>query len=215
MMIDVLGWVAAASGPLMFLPQVARLIRDKTSAGISLLMWQFILAAGISWFAHGVLVGRPNMWVTNGLSLASTLLILRMIRADRSLSLARVYAPGLLVAALAIATDVLAGPVVFGFAILAPLAIGALGQLRSLVLDADLSGVSMPFTVGGVFTQVLWFTWSIPAREVAVTICATTLMVTSTASLAWLVARRAQIVGPLGRRALAEDPCAGTALKAA
>lgn len=212
-LIELLGWVAAVSGPIMFLPQVAQLVRDKTSAGISLLMWQFILAAGISWFVHGVLADRPNIWATNGLSLVSTLMILRMIRSDRALSAARVYLPGLLVAAIAVATDVFAGPVVFGFAILAPLAVGALGQIRSLVVDADLSGVSLPFTIGGVLTQAMWFAWSIPAREVSVTICATTLMVTSTASLVWLLARRTQLVGPLGRRV--EDPCAGTALTAA
>ena len=63
MLIEALGWAAAAFGSLVALPQVVRLFQTGSAAGVSLTAWQASFGANIAWTVHGVLGGYANLWV--------------------------------------------------------------------------------------------------------------------------------------------------------
>lgn len=44
-MIEAFGWVAAALGVASSLPQLVRILRSGTSAGVSLTLWQLMAAS--------------------------------------------------------------------------------------------------------------------------------------------------------------------------
>ena len=65
MLIDVLGWTAAAFAACVALPQVLRILRSGTTAGVSTFAWQLAISANLSWVSHGVLTAHPNVWLPN------------------------------------------------------------------------------------------------------------------------------------------------------
>ena len=65
MLLDVWGWVCAVAGPVVSIPQVARLLRSRTSAGLSLLMWQLNIACAVAWSFHGLRADAPNIVAPN------------------------------------------------------------------------------------------------------------------------------------------------------
>ena len=64
-MIEVFGWTAAAIGLAVGIPQLIRILRSGTSAGVSLRLWQLNAATTVSWAVHGVLTDTPQMQVPN------------------------------------------------------------------------------------------------------------------------------------------------------
>ena len=51
--VELIGWAAAVVGTLLGVPQVYRLARTRTVAGLSMPAWQAILALHIAWIYHG------------------------------------------------------------------------------------------------------------------------------------------------------------------
>lgn len=206
-----LGWTAATIGTANGVPQIVKLVRGRTSAGLSLFMWQLFLMANIGWTTHGILTAQPVMIGPNLISLVMTLAILRLIRLDRGLRPSRIYPIGILGGVISVAVDVLLGPAAFGWVVLIPLALGTLGQLKDLVVDPDLSGVSLLFLAGSTLIQGLWVTWASIVGEVSVLICGSSLLVLCGINLVWYVLRTFFGVPPYGRARthaaeLAEDP---------
>ena len=69
-------WLAYAGSVLMTamsLPQIARILRDRSAAGVSLLTWIIFALSGASWFAYGLLVQAPGIIVGNIPFLSTTL----------------------------------------------------------------------------------------------------------------------------------------------
>ncbi len=61
-------WLAYAGSVLMTsmsLPQIARIIRDRSADGVSLLTWVIFALSGASWFAYGLLLAAPGIIVGN------------------------------------------------------------------------------------------------------------------------------------------------------
>src|SRR5918998_351535 len=98
MLIEALGWAAAAIGSLVALPQVVKLFQTGAAAGVSLTMWQASFGANIAWTVHGVLGGYTNLWVPNAIFFCCTTLILLQIQRDRRLSWWKLLLPGLALA---------------------------------------------------------------------------------------------------------------------
>ncbi|HMS38306.1 MAG TPA: SemiSWEET family transporter, partial [Arachnia sp.] len=60
-MIEVFGWVAATIGLAVGVPQLFRILRSASSAGVSLRLWQLNAATSASWAVHGILTDTPQM----------------------------------------------------------------------------------------------------------------------------------------------------------
>ena len=61
-------WLAYAGSVLMTsmsLPQIARIIRERSADGVSLLTWLIFALSGASWFAYGLILQAPGIIVGN------------------------------------------------------------------------------------------------------------------------------------------------------
>ena len=75
-------WLAYAGSVLMTamsLPQIARILRDRSTAGVSLLTWIIFALSGASWFAYGLLVQAPGIIVGNIPFLSTTLPVVMLL----------------------------------------------------------------------------------------------------------------------------------------
>lgn len=198
--VEALGWLAGTGGVLSSLPQVWKLWRDRTSAGLSLLFWQLALAASLAWAAHGIKAGEPIMIAPNLVAVLVNVFVLWLIARDRALPLLRVYPLGVAAAAVQILVDVWAGGFIFGWIALAPLLVGAVGQFKDLLLDEDISGVSLPWLGASATIQALWTSWGLITHEVSVIICSGSLLLTASVNFAWMLLRSLGWLGPYRRR---------------
>src|SRR5690606_27943637 len=63
----------------MSLPRIARILRDRSAAGVSLLTWIIFALSGASWFAYGLLVQAPGIIVGNIPFLSTTLPVVMLL----------------------------------------------------------------------------------------------------------------------------------------
>lgn len=138
-------------------------------------MWQLQAAALTGWAVHGLHLGYPNLVIPNLISVAGAVLVLGLIRRDRSIPLGRLLWLPLVVAVALIGIEFIAPGTTFGIAATIPLAIGVLAQSRDLISAPDISGVSPVFLALLLLTQVLWLGWSLLIGDVAVTVSGATL----------------------------------------
>ena len=169
------GWACAAAGSLLSLPQIARLLASRTSAGVSLLLWQLLFGGGIGWAFHGIVVSHLNIIVPNALSAALCALVLAMVARDRRLSAVRVWPLGLAVAAGLIGVELLGGAAAFGIVVVAPFLVGMAGQTRDLLRSPDLSGLSPLYVVGTLVLQLMWWSWALWVSELSILICSSVI----------------------------------------
>lgn len=172
-LLDSLGWLAAAVGMSSVLPQLIRLVRVRTSAGLSTRMWQLNVACSAAWAAHGFLVGHPQLQWPNVFFFATSLAVLVMIIRDRHGSLAKALVLPVAVWAILFAVDQVLGEAVFGLLVATPVMAGQIAQLRAMRAAKDLSGVSPIYLGQGLLVQLLWLSWGLPTGEWAITVCAT------------------------------------------
>lgn len=195
-MVSVIGWTVAILGIAMPVPQFVRLVRERTSAGLSLLAWQIWLAAGISWSVHGILNRDLVVLLPNFLGGIIALLIVLLIRRNRILGWWPVLRITLLVCAIAIGLRVGVGPAAFGSFMAIPQAIGCLGQLGDVIEKPDLSGVSVTYLALTAFCQVLWVSFGALKPDISVLITGCVMLVMSGLTLVWYLLRRSGAVGP-------------------
>ncbi len=160
-MIDLFGWVAAAIGIAMNVPQLVRILRVRTSAGVSLRLWQVQASTTGAWMVHGFIVGKMQMQWPNMLMAAFGLLVVVFVLRDRR----QAMVPQLLLTfgmwALLVSVEVFLGAVVFGFVVAVPQVLGQAAQLREMITAPDLSGVSSGFLAIMLVVQAMWFTFGI------------------------------------------------------
>lgn len=178
--LDVLGWVAACTGMVSGLPQLVRILRGRTSAGVSLPMWQLNVAALYAWSCHGLHIGQFSLLISNLLLAVTSTAVVVMICRDRKQSVWVKLVPPLLLSAFLFGViDLLLGPLVYGLVAVLPLAVGQVTQFLDLRSSADISGVSGGFLVVNMLVQALWLVWALLMGEYAVT-AASTVMTTLT-----------------------------------
>jgi uncharacterized protein with PQ loop repeat len=194
MLIEALGWAAAAFGSLVALPQVVKLFQTGAAAGVSLTMWQASFGANIAWTVHGVLGGYTNLWVPNVIFFCCSTLILLQIQRDRRLSLWKLLLPGLVLGVLTVALDLLAGPVAFAVAALLPALLAQVAQLHTLFIQPKVGGISLGYMTLNVVNQLIWVTWAAFAGESSVILVGSTLGVLMAMNLCWAVLRRLRLV---------------------
>lgn len=198
----VIGWCAAVIGVSAYLPQFQRLMRSRSSAGLSLWTWQVTMAGTVSWAVHGVKIGALNVIVPNLVLAVLTFLIIRMVRRDRSLSWLRMLAPSVLIATLAVSADLAVSSVLFAIVIAVPGFSGMFTQLREIAVAPALAGVSGGFLGVSVVMQAMWTTWAALVGDSSVFMVAGLSAVVAVTTLAWFVLRRVGVVQPLRRRDL-------------
>ncbi len=184
------GWVCAGTGAFIGTPQLIRVLRERTSAGMSLLMWQLNTAAGLGWTLHGLRTGAPNVIAANALVSIFAILITRMVADDRGIHPLKVWTLVAAVVAFLGAVEFLATPELFGLTVMVPLAVGMVGQGRDLLTAPDLTGVSPLYLVLTFVIQLMWGSWAWLAGDNAIVVCATILGVIGLVNLG-LYARRA------------------------
>ena len=145
-------------------------IRDSTSAGISLLMWQLSCAASVAWVFHGLRGDWWNITIPNALIVVTGVLIMKMVISDRHLDPVRTWGLVGAVAAALVAVEYLTTPALFGAAVLIPLAIGMLGQTRDLLRAPNLGGVSGVYLGLVALIQYMWLSWGIAVGDVSIVI---------------------------------------------
>lgn len=190
MLVYLLGWAAALLASCVAVPQVVRLFRTRSTAGVSVTAWRLILAANLSWTLHGVWTGHPNIWLPNLIFMACTVLILIQLGRDRALNWALLFAPSLLLAMITFSMDIWLGPIAFAIAAGLPSVTSQLMQLHELLIAAKITGVSVPFLVLNVLNQMLWLSWSLLAGEQSVTLVASTLGSLMALNVLWAYLRR-------------------------
>ncbi|MDO4791555.1 MAG: hypothetical protein Q3999_03620 [Buchananella hordeovulneris] len=185
------GWVCAIVGSLPTFPQISRIRRAGTAAGISLLNWQLTAACFVGWVLHSFIVGAPNLIAANVLLLVTSVYIVWLIAADRRLGPIQVAWPALATAAVLVGIRLFLGPVAFGIAVVVPQAIGLGGQIRDMVTRRNLAGVSLGYLIINLVLQMFWFSWGWLAHESGVLTATSIMMVIASATLGVYLARRA------------------------
>ncbi len=202
--LDILGWVAASFGMASAFPQLFRLLRTRSSAGVSLSLFQLNAASTGAWSMHGFMVGVPQMQYPNMVLTISSLAVCVLVQRDRG----RPLFPALLLppvlSLVLFGTDVWLGPLVFGFIVAAPFVVGQVSQLRTMYASRDISGVSLPFLAVNFFVQSLWLTWGLLYGETSITVCASLLGTLSLVNLLYYLHRLAR--GTVVRGAPVADP---------
>lgn len=187
-LIEVLAWVAAATAVGTALPQLWRIVRLRTSSGVSLIMWQLGAAGALGWSWHGYYTGQAVIAWPNLLLAVAQAGILWAIRLDRGTSQLRLWAPSLLLAASLSMIDVWLGPVVFGSVVMLAPCLGLAAQLKAILSPRDIEGVSSRSLAVGVLANGLWLVYGVANVEWAVRVAATTQLALTVATLtAWVV----------------------------
>lgn len=190
MFVHVLGWAAALLASCVAVPQVVRLFRTGTTAGVSVIAWRLTLAANLSWTLHGFWTGHPNIWLPNLIFMSCSVLILIQLGRDRGLNWTLLFAPSVMLAMITFGLDVWLGPIAFAVAAGLPSVTSQLMQLHELLIAAKITGVSVPFLVLNALNQMLWFSWSLLAGEQSVTLVASTLGSLMALNVLWAYLRR-------------------------
>ena len=195
----VLGWVAAAISAAVSLPQLIRLMRSGTSAGLSLLMWQLTMCAGAGWTFHGLLTERPNVWLPNLVLGVCSMLVVRLIARDRGLPALKVWLLPAVIITTLIGIDVVLGATAYGVATSVPQVIGAGAQLIAIAASRDIRGVSPFYVTLATVVQMAWLWWGLLAGDNAIAISASATLSVVGTTLVWYLLRRIGLIGALGR----------------
>ncbi len=188
------GWLCGAVGVVTGLPQLLQLRRTRTSAGLSLIFWQLLLGIGVLWTLHGLLTHTPLVTTPNAIMTIANVVILDYIRRDRGLGMLRTYTLPFGLAASLFSVDALVGSLVFGMLITVPQVSSGFGQLRELVTNPDINGVSLGFLVLGFILPSMWFVYGAIAHEQAILISAGGTSLVALANVFWGTMRRRGMV---------------------
>ncbi|HLZ64933.1 MAG TPA: SemiSWEET transporter [Aliidongia sp.] len=81
--IEVIGLVAGVCTTASFLPQVAKTLRERSTAGISLGMYSAFTFGVALWLVYGLLLRRPAIVIPNFITLVLAGLVLVLKIRDR------------------------------------------------------------------------------------------------------------------------------------
>lgn len=200
----ILGWVAAVLGAALAMPQVVRLMRASTSQGASLMNWQLVAGSGLAWTVYGIGVAHANVWVPNLFMAICGLIIIYMICKDRQLSLLKsLWVPAAVIevsllfwwAGVALLGDAL-GNAVFGFVVNIPQMVGMIAQMRTILTEPSIEGLSVGWLVMVTGVQYLWFIWGILTPDYGLVAGAAAMGTLGTIAIIILALRKAGRVGP-------------------
>ena len=78
------GYAGAVLMTSMSLPQIARIVRDRSAAGVSLLTWMVFTLSGTGWLAYGLILGAPAIIIGNITFVTTTVpVVMLLLRRQR------------------------------------------------------------------------------------------------------------------------------------
>jgi uncharacterized protein with PQ loop repeat len=199
------GYLGAALGVAMVVPQIVRTLRNRQLTGVSALSWALTAIACSTWLLYGVRTAELPQIPGNVLLVSGAVAVVLLVpsRASRS---TRALALGL--AALVVGVlSVFAPPAVLGGI---GGAIGVVSGLPQLVASvrrrAGASAVSAPTWALRVASQACWLTYGVLVDDFVVLVSATFLMTNALAVL--LLETRRRPVAVVEALVAAPDPIA-------
>ncbi|MFM2352324.1 MAG: hypothetical protein RL096_805 [Actinomycetota bacterium] len=102
---EISGFIGGTIGIAQGIPQVLRIRRLGHADGVSLSPWILLCAQFAAWFGFGIKVGSPAIYVSNFLTLITSLLVVIAIRGKTISSIALIFGLGAMAA-----TFVILGP---------------------------------------------------------------------------------------------------------
>jgi MtN3 and saliva related transmembrane protein len=79
------GYAGAVLMTSMSLPQIARIVRDRSAAGVSLLTWMVFALSGTGWLAYGLILEAPAIIIGNITFVATTVpVVMLLLRRQRA-----------------------------------------------------------------------------------------------------------------------------------
>lgn len=187
--LEIYGWAVAIIGAGFSAPQLLKVVRAKSVAGLSLVAWQLAVGCSIAWVTHAVLAASANIAINSLLIGLCNAAILFFIKSKRSLGIMRVKLVPLALSSILIAVDVLLGPLAFGLAVMIPQSVSLLAMIYSIVAEHSLRGVSPGYLIFGSLIQSAWLGWAVMARDSAVTFSSGSQLVLLATALSCYVAR--------------------------
>jgi uncharacterized protein with PQ loop repeat len=184
------GYLGAALGVAMVVPQIARTLRDRTVPGVSALSWALTALACTSWLLYGVRAGElpqipGNILLVSGSVVVALLVPSRVSVAGRAAGL---LAPAVLISVLAALTPT---PVIGAVAIGMALVSSVPQTVRSLRRRAaSASAVSLLTWSLRVASQVCWLTYALVLHDATVAVSATFVLSNAVVVLGAEAARR-------------------------
>lgn len=190
--IEVFGWVAATIGIASNLPQLARILTARSSAGVSVHLWQVTAATTAAWCVHGFLVDAPQMqWPNMLMALLASIIVVLALR-DRGQAILPQFVFPVLVAGALIGANLWLGPLVFGLLVAVPQLMGQFSQLRLMIGAPDLTGVSLGYLCVILLVQSMWNVFGIATTDWALIVCTSAMVVVCTINLVVYLVRRSR-----------------------
>ena len=66
---NIIGYTATFTGMFLMLPQVARSFRTKKAGDVSMVMVLMYISNSVLWFAYGLLIFAPPVFIANAVAL--------------------------------------------------------------------------------------------------------------------------------------------------
>ena len=160
MIVPILGWAAALLASCVAIPQVLRLFRTRSTAGVSLIAWR-LPTGGQPGLGDARCPDRTRQ------HLAAESDLRHLQRADLDPAGqgplgwpgSHCLGPSVLLALITFGLDFSLGPIAFAIAAGLPSVASQLMQLHELLIAPKITGVSVPFLALNVTNQVLWLSW--------------------------------------------------------
>jgi uncharacterized protein with PQ loop repeat len=169
------GYLGAALGVAMVLPQIARTYRYRALVGVSALTWALTALSCLTWLLYGVRSEEVPQIPGNVLTVAGAVAI---VLAVPSSVRRRVRAAGLLLAAaMLIALAAVLAPTALGVVAFGIGLASALPQIARSLLGSGGAAVSIPTWLLYGAAQLCWLAYALIHRDVVVTISAVFLII--------------------------------------
>jgi uncharacterized protein with PQ loop repeat len=171
------GYLGAALGVAMVLPQIARTYRDRALVGVSALTWALTALSCLTWLLYGVRAEEVPQIPGNVLTVAGAVVI--VLAVPSSISRGARAARLVLAAAALIALAAVLAPTVLGFVAFGIGMVSALPQIARSLLGSGGAAVSIPTWLLYGAAQVCWLTYALIHHDAVVTVSAVFLIISS------------------------------------
>lgn len=198
----IVGWLAAGLSCFISAPQLVRILRAGTTAGVSVLSWQLVLGGNLTWGVYGLMHGNVNQWLPNVALVTITVVILSRFHREVGTSWLVLLAPGILIALTSTVLEVTAGTVAFSIAAFIPAAVSLVSQLKVTATSEDVRGLSVANQWISLVNQSAWLLWAALIAERSVLLVGSASLVLIVANLSMALLRTTRTLGPVTRQGL-------------
>ena len=77
---EIIGWVGVVLGILVSVPQLIKSIKEKSTKGVSLHVYQLLFLAVLCYLVRAIAIREPIFIVSNAISLITTAMVLYLFK---------------------------------------------------------------------------------------------------------------------------------------